>query len=83
MKKQLRYFLFTGWLVPVGIAFVLFGRWISDIVVPTLKGGNFDELYDLHGGIRYLDTTLACLSLAFVWVTFLVLRWARKAVAVP
>jgi hypothetical protein len=81
MKTQLRFFLFSGWLIPVALGFVLFARWISDIVVPTLKGGNFDELYDLHG-IRYLDTTLGCFSLAFVWVTFLVLRWARKAVAV-
>lgn len=79
MKRQLRIFFFTGWLIPVALALVLFGRWITDIVIPTLKGGNFDELYDLHG-IRYLDTTLACLTLAFVWVTFVVFRWARKAV---
>ena len=79
MKKQFRMLLFTGWLIPVALGFVFFARWIIDIVVPTLKGANFDELYDLHG-IRYLDTTLVCFTLAFVWVGFLVFRLARKAV---
>jgi len=56
---------------------VTLGRWITEIVVPTLKGGNFDQLYDLHR-VRYLDTTLACVVIAFAWVTFAVFRWARR-----
>jgi hypothetical protein len=79
MKKQLQFILFTGWLIPVGIALVFFGRWITEIVVPTLKGGDFDQLYDLHQ-VRYLDTTLACTVVAFVWVAFAVCRWARRQV---
>ena len=75
MKKQIHFFFLTGWLVPVGVALVFFGRWITEIVVPTLKGGNFDQLYDLHR-VRYLDTTLACVMIAFTWVTFAVFRWA-------
>jgi len=77
MKKQIQFFLLTGWLIPVGIALVFFGRWITEIVVPTLKGGNFDQLYDLHG-VRYLDTTLAAVMIAFVWVAIAVIRWARR-----
>ena len=57
MKKSFQFLLLTGWLIPVGIALIFFGRWIVEIVVPTLKGGNFDQLYDLHQ-VRYLDTTL-------------------------
>ena len=28
------------------LALIFFGRWITEIVVPTLKGGNFDQLDD-------------------------------------
>jgi len=77
MKKQIQFFLLTGWLIPVGVALVYFGRWITEIVVPTLKGGNFDNLYDLHR-VKYLDTTLACIVVAFIWVAFAVIRWARR-----
>jgi cytochrome c biogenesis protein CcdA len=77
MKRQLQFLLLTGWLIPAGVALVFFGRWITEIVVPTLKGGNFDQLYDLNG-VRYLDTTLAGVTIAFVWVTIAVFRWARK-----
>jgi hypothetical protein len=76
MKRQIQFFFLTGWLVPVG-ALVFFGRWITEIVVPTLKGGNFDQLYDLHR-VRYLDMTLACVVIAFAWITFAVFRWARR-----
>lgn len=77
MNKQIRFFLLTGWLIPIGIALVFFGRWITEIVVPTLKGGNFDALYDLHR-VRYLDTTLACVAVSFTWVAIAVIRWAGK-----
>ena len=79
MKSQLRFFLLTGWLIPAGLAIVFFGLWIIDIVIPTLKGGSFDQLYDLHQ-IRYLDTTLGCTAAAFVWVALAVFSWARGEV---
>ena len=69
--------MLTGWLIPVGVALVFFGRWITEIVVPTLKGGSFDQLYDLHR-VRYLDITLACTLIAFAWATVAVFQWARK-----
>ena len=77
MKNQLQFLLLTGWLIPVGVALLFFGRWITEIVVPTLKGGNFDQLYDFHG-VRYLDTTLASVVIAFVWVTSVVFKWAKR-----
>ncbi|HKE60778.1 MAG TPA: hypothetical protein VKB46_28930 [Pyrinomonadaceae bacterium] len=77
MKKQIHFFLLTGWLIPIGVALIYFGRWITEIVVPTLKGGNFDQLYDLHQ-VRYLDTTSTCLAIAFAWVAIGVFRWARR-----
>jgi len=77
MKRQIHFFFLTGWLIPAGIALVFFGRWITEIVIPTLKGGSFDQLYDLHG-VRYLDTTMVCAAIAFGWVAIMVLRWARK-----
>ena len=71
-------FFLTGWLVPAALGILFFGRWLTDIVVPTLKGGSFDQLYDRHG-IRYLDTTLGCVLVAFAWLAFVVIRWAGKA----
>src|SRR5678815_3867391 len=68
MKKQIQFLILTGWLLPVGVALLYFARWIREIVVPTLKGGNFDQLYDMHQ-VRYLDTTLACTVVAFAWAT--------------
>ena len=79
VKKQLQFLFLTGWLIPVGIALIFFGRWIVEIVVPTLKGGNFDQLYDLHQ-VRYLDTTLGCIVVAFAWAALALCRWARKQV---
>ena len=79
MKKQIQFLMLTGWLVPASGALLFFGRWITEIVVPTLKGGNFDQLYDLHQ-VRYLDTTLACAIIALVWVTVVVFRYARKQI---
>jgi hypothetical protein len=77
MRRQLHFLLLTGWLIPVGIAIVFFGRWIIEIVIPTLKGASFDQLYDLHR-VKYLDTTLACIVIAFAWVAMVVVRWARE-----
>ena len=81
MKRQLEFLILTGWLIPVGVALVFFGRWITEIVVPTLKGGNFDQLYDMHQ-VRYLDTTLTCTVIAFVWATVAVIRYARSQIII-
>jgi hypothetical protein len=81
MKKQIQFLILTGWLIPVGVALVFFGRWITEIVVPTLKGGNFDQLYDLHQ-VRYLDTILACTVIAFAWATVAVFRYARSQITI-
>jgi len=77
MKKQIHVFLLIGWLIPTGIGLVYFGRWITAILIPVLKGGSFDQLYDLHR-VRYLDTTLACTTIAFLWVSIAVFILARK-----
>jgi hypothetical protein len=79
MKKQIQFLMLTGWLLPVSVALLFFGRWITEIVIPTLKGGNFDPLYDLHQ-VRYLDTTLACSIIGLVWVAAVVFRCARKQI---
>ena len=77
MKKLLQFITLTGWLLPAAVATIYFGRWIKEIVIPTLKGGNFVQLYELHR-VRYLDTTQACIIIAFIWVTFAVFQLARK-----
>src|SRR5688572_6975719 len=82
MKRNLQLFLLTGWLAPIAFALIYFGRWLTEIVIPTLKGGDFDQLYDLHQ-VRYLDTTLVCTVIAFVWAALAVCRWARKQVFAP
>ena len=65
----------TGWLLPFCICAVFFGAWLVEIVIPTLKGANFNELYDLHG-IRYLDITLVSFVAGFVWLAFVAVQGA-------
>ncbi len=44
-----------AWLVAFAISSVFFGLWIVDILIPTLKGADFNQQYELHGNFRYLD----------------------------
>jgi hypothetical protein len=79
IKQNAQFLFLAGWLIPTGVALLFFARWIREIVVPTLKGGNFDQLYDLHQ-VRYLDTTLVCVAIALIWITLAVCRVARKQI---
>ena len=44
-----------AWLVAFAISSVFFGLWVVDILIPTLKGADFNQQYELHGNFRYLD----------------------------
>jgi hypothetical protein len=77
MKTRLRFISLTGWLVPGALAMVYFGRWIKEIVVPTLKGGNFDHLYDIHQ-VSYLHVMQWSMCIAFSWVALIALWFAKK-----
>jgi transcriptional regulator with XRE-family HTH domain len=44
-----------AWLVAFAASSVFFGLWIVDILIPTLKGADFNGQYELHGNFRYLD----------------------------
>jgi hypothetical protein len=77
MKKLLQFITLTGWLLPTAVAGIYFGRWIKEIVIPTLKGGDFVQLYELHR-VRYLDMTQACIVIAFTWLTLVVFQLTRK-----
>lgn len=74
-SSSLQVFLKAGWLLPFCICSLFFGAWLVDIVIPTLKGANFNQLYDLHG-IRYLDIALVSFVVGFVWLAFVTIRGA-------
>ena len=80
MKPLLKFTLLTGWLIPAAFALWYFSRWIREIVVPTLKGGSFDQLYDLHR-VSYLHVTTWTMLPAFAWATLVVLVVARKFIS--
>ena len=44
-----------AWLLAFAFSSVFFGLWIVDILIPTLKGADFDQQYELHNNFRYLD----------------------------
>lgn len=50
--------------------------------MPTLKGGNFDQLYDLHD-VSYLHATMWFGGVAFVWVALEMSRWAKNQMPIP
>ena len=77
MKTPIRFFSLTGWLIPTGIAVVYFSRWITEIIIPTLKGGDFDRLYDAHN-VPYLHLTGWSILIAFAWVATIALSLAKK-----
>lgn len=66
VQGLLHALLKIGWLIPCVICALFFGAWLVQIVTPTLKGADFNQLYDLHG-IRYLDITLVTFVIAFTW----------------
>lgn len=44
-----------AWLIAFAASSVFFGLWIVDILIPTLKGADFNQQYEIHGNFRYLD----------------------------
>ncbi|WP_235423457.1 helix-turn-helix domain-containing protein [Pseudoalteromonas luteoviolacea] len=44
-----------AWLMAFAAASLFFGLWVIDILIPTLKGADFNQQYELHGNFRYLD----------------------------
>ncbi|WDT87958.1 helix-turn-helix domain-containing protein [Alteromonas sp. 009811495] len=53
-NMSLGFIIKYAWLVAFALSSVFFGLWIVDILIPTLKGANFDQQYELHGNFRYL-----------------------------
>ncbi|WP_244859365.1 XRE family transcriptional regulator [Shewanella dokdonensis] len=43
------------WLFTFALSSLFFGLWIVDILIPTLKGADFNQQYEIHGNFRYLD----------------------------
>ena len=77
MRNKFKFAMLTGWLLVFAAAAIVLGRWMIDILIPTLKGGNFDALYDRHG-FRYLDTAMACGFVGFAWFGAVMVWWTRK-----
>lgn len=44
-----------SWIAAFALSSVFFGLWIVDILIPTLKGADFNDQYKIHGDFRYLD----------------------------
>ncbi|AOT10619.1 transcriptional regulator [Pseudoalteromonas luteoviolacea] len=55
-----------AWLMAFAAASLFFGMWIIDILIPTLKGADFNQQYELHGNFRYLDFGGTCFVIGFV-----------------
>ena len=68
-------FMKAGWLLPFSVCALFLGAWLIEIMIPTLKGADFNQLYDSHG-IRYLDVTLVAFVTGFVWLTAMHIRAA-------
>jgi hypothetical protein len=77
MQTPIRFFSLTGWLIPTATAGIYFSRWIIEIVIPTLKGGDFDRLYDSYN-VPYLHATLWSVLIAFGWIATIALWFAKK-----
>lgn len=54
-NRTFDFILKYAWLVSFALASLFFGLWIVDILIPTLKGADFNQQYEMHGNFRYLD----------------------------
>nr|WP_241664564.1 hypothetical protein [Ningiella ruwaisensis] len=55
-----------AWLIAFALSSVFFGLWIVDILIPTLKGADFNQQYEIHGNFRYLDFGGICFLVGFI-----------------
>ena len=44
-----------AWIIAFAFSSIFFGLWIIDILIPTLKGADFNQQYEINGNFRYLD----------------------------
>jgi len=59
-----------AWLVAFAMSSIFLGLWIVDILIPTLKGADFNNQYELHGNFRYLDFGGISFFVGFVFLAF-------------
>lgn len=57
-----------GWMLFLSLSIILLGAWVIDIVIPTLKGADFNNQYEIHGNFRYLDVATISFIIGFVWL---------------
>ena len=57
-----------GWLAAFAISSLLFGAWMIDILIPTLKGADFNTQYEIHNNFRYLDLSGISFMVGFIWL---------------
>lgn len=58
LKTQVLTFSFICkyvWIAAFALSSIFFGLWVVDILIPTLKGADFNHQYEIHGNFRYLD----------------------------
>ena len=68
-----------GWVLFLSISIILVGTWVIDIVIPTLKGADFNHQYEIHGNFRYLDFATASFFVGFLWLgTNVTLDYLKK-----
>jgi transcriptional regulator with XRE-family HTH domain len=63
--RALKYLFNYAWLIAFFASSLFFGMWIIDILIPTLKGADFNNQYEIHGNFRYLDFGGLSLFLGF------------------
>jgi len=57
-----------GWILFLSLSIILLGAWVIDIVIPTLKGADFNNQYEIHGNFRYLDFSTMSFIIGFIWL---------------
>jgi len=59
-----------AWLFSFAVSSIFFGYWIIDILIPTLKGADFNHQYKIHGDFRYLDFGGISFFIGFLFIGF-------------
>lgn len=67
-NKTFSFICKFGWILFLALSIILLGAWVIDIVIPTLKGADFNNQYEIHGNFRYLDFATASFIIGFIWL---------------
>ncbi|WP_435275249.1 helix-turn-helix domain-containing protein [Psychrobium sp. nBUS_13] len=72
-----------SWAIAFLITVLLVGAWVIDILIPTLKGADFNQQYEIHNNFRYLDFAVVSFLIGVIILSVRLLQPVIKLKRMP